>query len=285
MERVSGIGTLRERVAAARVAGHSIALVPTMGNLHAGHLALVDAARARAGFVVVSIFVNPLQFGPNEDFGAYPRTLAADLEALTGRGADLVFTPSVAELYPDGTDLATRVHVAGLSEILCGASRPGHFDGVTTVVAKLFHLVAPDLAVFGQKDFQQLALIRRMVRDLSMAVEVLGVPTARAADGLALSSRNGYLTEEERARAPALQRVLAGTAARIRDGEAPGAAAAVACDALAAEGFEPDYVSVRRQSDLGEPEAGDRALVVLGAARLGRARLIDNVPFEREPAA
>lgn len=284
MERVSGIGTLRERVAAARVAGHSIALVPTMGNLHGGHLALVDAARARAGFVVVSIFVNPLQFGPHEDFGAYPRTLATDLEALEGRGADLVFTPSVTELYPDGTDLATRVHVTGLSELLCGASRPGHFDGVTTVVAKLFHIVGPELAVFGQKDFQQLTLIRRMVRDLSMAVQVLGVPTARAADGLALSSRNGYLTAEERGRAPALQRVLAGTAARVRDGEDPGAAAAVALDALAAEGFEPDYVSVRRQSDLGEPGAEDRALVVLGAARLGRARLIDNVPFEREPA-
>ena len=206
MERVSGIGTLRERITAARTAGHSIALVPTMGKLHAGHLALVDAARARAGFVVVSIFVNPLQFGPNEDFAAYPRTLAADMEALTGRGADLVFTPSVAELYPDGTELATRVRVAGLSEILCGASRPGHFDGVTTVVAKLFHVVGPDLAVFGQKDFQQLALIRRMVRDLSMAVEVLGVPTARAADGLALSSRNGYLTEEQRARAPEIGR-------------------------------------------------------------------------------
>jgi pantoate--beta-alanine ligase len=284
VERVSGIGTLRERVAAARVAGHSIALVPTMGNLHGGHLALVDAARARAGFVVVSIFVNPLQFGPEEDFGAYPRTLATDLEALEGRGADLVFTPSVTELYPDGTDLATRVQVTGLSELLCGASRPGHFDGVTTVVAKLLHIVGPELAVFGQKDFQQLTLIRRMVRDLSMAVQILGVPTARAADGLALSSRNGYLTEEERGRAPALQRVLAGTAARVRAGEDPGAAAAVALDALAAEGFEPDYVSVRRQSDLGEPGTEDRALVVLGAARLGRARLIDNVPFEREPA-
>ena len=208
MELIEDLTTLRRRVRAWRQAGDQIALVPTMGNLHRGHLRLVQEARAYAQRTVVSVFVNPMQFGPHEDFAAYPRTLARDGELLETEGTDLLFAPSVTTVYPRPPAEQTRVEVPGLSDILCGARRPGHFVGVATVVCKLFNMVQPDLAFFGEKDFQQLLVIRRMTEDLCLPVGILGVPTVREADGLALSSRNGYLLPEERARAPALRRTL-----------------------------------------------------------------------------
>ncbi|HAW40420.1 MAG TPA: pantoate--beta-alanine ligase, partial [Pseudomonas sp.] len=208
MNVVKTIADLRAAVARARGEGKRIGFVPTMGNLHAGHIALVKKAGQRADFVVASIFVNPLQFGPNEDLDNYPRTLAADQEKLFDAGCHLLFAPSVEEMYPHGQANQTIVRVPGVSEGLCGGSRPGHFDGVSTVVSKLFNMVLPDLAVFGQKDFQQLAVIRTMVRDLNMPVQILSEPTVRADDGLALSSRNGYLSADERATAPVLYRTL-----------------------------------------------------------------------------
>ena len=281
LETCERIATLRERVAAWRHAGQRIGFVPTMGNLHAGHLALVAEARRLAERVVVSIFVNPLQFGPQEDFAAYPRTLARDQELLARVGTDLLFAPTVAAVYPRGQAEQTRVEVPGLSDILCGASRPGHFVGVATVVCKLFNMVQPDLAVFGEKDFQQLLVIRLMTLDLSLPVTIQGLATVREADGLAMSSRNGYLTAEERVRAPALYQTLRRGAERLRQGLDIAIVEGLAGEEIAAAGFSPDYVSVRRAADLGLPQAGDRELVVLAAARLGRARLIDNVRVER----
>lgn len=277
LETIEEISTLRERVAAWRRAGQRVGFVPTMGNLHAGHLALVAEARRLAERVVVSIFVNPLQFGPQEDFAAYPRTLARDQELLAGAGTDLLFAPTVAAVYPRGQAEQTRVEVPGLSDILCGASRPGHFVGVATVVCKLFNMVQPDLAVFGEKDFQQLQVIRLMTLDLSLPVAIQGLATAREADGLAMSSRNGYLTAEERARAPALYHTLQRCADWLRAGQDSATVERQAEEAIAAAGFEPDYFSVRRAADLGLPAPGERELVVLAAARLGRARLIDNL--------
>lgn len=272
---------LREHFAHSRSRGARIGLVPTMGNLHDGHLTLVDAARARADAVVATVFVNPLQFGPNEDFDAYPRTLDADRAALAARGADVLFAPAVEEMYPDGPQLATRVTVSGLSEELCGADRPGHFDGVTTVVSKLFHLVQPDLAVFGRKDLQQLTLIRRMVRDLSFQLEIEGVDTVRADDGLALSSRNGYLSADERARAPTLHRTLRSVADALDAGRRDfRALEEEAQRTLDAAGLAPDYVAVRRARDLAAPAQDNDAFFVLAAARLGTTRLIDNVSTE-----
>ncbi len=281
MRTLHDIPELRARLAEWRGAGLHIALVPTMGNLHEGHVALVEAALARADRVVTTVFVNPLQFGPGEDLDAYPRTLAQDRARLAAAGNHLLFAPSEAAMYPRGRDGHTVVEVPGLSAELCGASRPGHFRGVSTVVAKLFNLVQPDLAVFGQKDYQQLMLIRRMAADLDMAIEILGLPTVREADGLAMSSRNGYLTAAERARAPALYHSLQRLAAAVAAGSEPATAEQDALQALLEAGFEPDYVSVRRREDLARPEAPDRALVVLAAACLGRARLIDNLEFER----
>ncbi len=277
LETIEEISTLRERVAAWRRAGQRVGFVPTMGNLHAGHLALVAEARRLAERVVVSIFVNPLQFGPQEDFAAYPRTLARDQELLAGAGTDLLFAPTVAAVYPRGQAEQTLVEVPGLSDILCGASRPGHFVGVATVVCKLFNMVQPDLAVFGEKDFQQLQVIRLMTLDLSLPVAIQGLATAREADGLAMSSRNGYLTAEERARAPALYHTLQRCADWLRAGQDSATVERQAEEAIAAAGFEPDYFSVRRAADLGLPAPGERELVVLAAARLGRARLIDNL--------
>ena len=277
LETIERIDTLRERVAAWRHAGQRVGFVPTMGNLHAGHLALVAEARRLAERVVVSIFVNPLQFGPQEDFAAYPRTLARDQELLAGAGTDLLFAPTVAAVYPRGQAEQTRVEVPGISDILCGASRPGHFVGVATVVCKLFNMVQPDLAVFGEKDFQQLQVIRLMTLDLSLPVLVQGLATVREADGLAMSSRNGYLTATERARAPALYRTLQRCAAWLRAGLDSATVERRAGEEIAAAGFDPDYFSVRRAADLGLPASGERELVVLAAARLGRARLIDNL--------
>ena len=256
----------------------NIGLVPTMGNLHEGHLALVRRCRSVSASCVVSIFVNPTQFGANEDFGSYPRTPRADLTRLEAERVDVVFAPSVEEMYPEGQELPTRVSVPALSDTLCGASRPGHFDGVATVVAKLFNIVAPQRAFFGEKDWQQLAVIRAMVRQLNMPVEVVGVATVRAASGLALSSRNGYLGEEELERAALLNRCLVRLAAAIDGGRRDYAQAERdASEELGAAGFDVDYVAVRDAHRLSKPDAYSRQLRVLAAARLGGARLIDNV--------
>ena len=278
MQRIAEIEPLRRRLDAWRERGARIALVPTMGNLHRGHLRLVERARALADRVVVSLFVNPLQFDRAADLAAYPRTLEADLAALEDAGVDLVFCPDAATVYPRGLAHTTQVEVPGLSDILCGASRPGHFRGVATVVTKLFHITRPHWAVFGEKDYQQLVLVRRLVEDLDLDIEIVGVPTVREPDGLAMSSRNGYLSAEERARAPALYRTLRVLGAAIRDGERDYAALErEGAERLRDQGLVPDYLSVRRQADLEPAAAGDRRLVILAAAYLGRARLIDNL--------
>ncbi len=281
LERIDQISPLRERVASWRREGLGVGFVPTMGNLHEGHLALVREARRLADRVVVSIFVNPLQFGPTEDFAAYPRTLERDRWLLAEVGTHVLFTPTVEALYPRGQQQQTKVEVPGLSDILCGASRPGHFVGVATVVCKLFNMVQPDLALFGEKDFQQLLVIRLMTEDLSMPVAIQGLATVREEDGLAMSSRNGYLTAEERARAPALYQTLIRCRERLCAGMAISEVETLAGLEIAAAGFSPDYVSVRRPYDLGLPAPNEGELVVLAAARLGRARLIDNLRVSR----
>ena len=278
MNTVKTVRELRAAVARARSEGKRIGFVPTMGNLHSGHAALVTKAAQRVDFVVASIFVNPLQFGPSEDLDKYPRTLAADQEKLLQAGCHLLFAPTVEEMYPDGMDGQTRVSVPQLSEGLCGASRPGHFEGVATVVSKLFNMVQPDLAVFGQKDFQQLAVIRALVRDLNMPIQIIGEPTVRAEDGLALSSRNGYLNDEQRATAPALYRLLSQMAAAIEQGERDyPALIANGQQQLSAAGFRPDYLEVRQALSLRPAVPEDRDLVILVAAFLGATRLIDNL--------
>jgi len=277
LQLIEEIAALRARVAEWRHGGNRIALVPTMGNLHAGHLALAREARRLADRTLVSIFVNPLQFGPKEDFGAYPRTLERDREMLQAEGADLLFAPPVQVVYPRRQEEQTRVEVPGLSEILCGATRPGHFVGVATVVCKLFNMAQPDVAVFGEKDFQQLLVIRRMVEDLCLPVEVRGLLTVREPDGLAMSSRNGYLTPEERVRAPALYGALCRAGDRLREGSAASEVERRGEQELAASGFRTDYFNVRRAQDLQPVTKEDQDLVVLAAAYLGRARLIDNL--------
>jgi len=275
---VQSIAALRAQVQEWRGLGCSIALVPTMGNLHRGHLTLVEEARRRADRLVVSIFVNPMQFGPNEDYASYPRTLEQDVAVLARAGVDLLFAPDAATVYPTGQEAQTRVEVPGVSDILCGAARPGHFVGVATVVCKLLNMVQPDLALFGEKDFQQLTILRRMVADLCIPVEVVGVPTVREPDGLAMSSRNQYLDLQQRRSAPLLFRTLTRLAERVRAGERDfRRLEREAGEALARAGLVPDYVSIRRCSDLGEAAAEDRDMVVLAAARLGSARLIDNL--------
>ncbi|MGE5153725.1 MAG: pantoate--beta-alanine ligase [Bdellovibrio bacteriovorus] len=281
MERIEELSGLRQRITDWRRAGDTVAFVPTMGNLHAGHLSLVSEARRRARRTVVSLFVNPLQFGPREDLSAYPRTPQRDEAMLEEAGCDLLFAPGLGTMYPRGQEAQTRVEVPGLSDILCGASRPGHFTGVATVVCKLFHMVQPDLALFGEKDYQQLLVIRRLVEDLAMSIEVVGVPTVREPDGLAMSSRNGYLSAEERALAPALYRTLQVAADALRAGRNPAEVERQASETLARAGLRPDYVSVRRDQDLAEPGEADRDLVILAAAYLGRARLIDNLRLQR----
>jgi pantoate--beta-alanine ligase len=276
---VQAIDALREELKSWRSAGETIAFVPTMGNLHAGHIALVKRAQALGSKVVVSIFVNPTQFDRPEDLAAYPRTLAEDCGKLQAGGADLVFTPTPVLMYPSG-GLATKVDVPGVSELLEGASRPGHFTGVSTVVCKLFHLVQPDVAVFGEKDFQQLMLIRQMVRDLDMDIHIEGLPTVREADGLALSSRNGYLTTAERKLAAGLQLTLGEVVDALHKGRQDyGSLQVEAVQTLASRGFQPDYVEIRRAVDLLPAQAEDEDLVVLGSAWLGKARLIDNIPL------
>jgi len=279
MQTLNTIAALRDLLKGSRREGKRIALVPTMGNLHQGHIRLVETARREADIVVASIFVNPLQFGANEDLDSYPRTLAADQEKLTAAGCDILFAPGVSEVYPEGQDNQTLVEVPGLSDLHCGASRPGHFRGVTTVVCKLFNIVQPDVAIFGLKDYQQVAVIRKMVRDLCIPVEIVGVPTERAGSGLALSSRNGYLSEQELAIAPLLQQTLQQTANAVRNGNRDFATLEEqAQQALEAGGFKRDYFRILCRDTLQPPESGDvRPLVILAAARLGPARLIDNL--------
>jgi pantoate--beta-alanine ligase len=272
------IAELRQQLRTWRTLGERIAVVPTMGNLHRGHLHLVQKAQGLAERVVVTIFVNPLQFGEGEDFESYPRTLEDDQRQLADLGTDLLFSPTVSEVYSHPQREQTLVEVPTLSDILCGASRPGHFAGVATVVCKLFNMVQPEVGVFGEKDFQQLLVIRRMTEDLCMPVEIVGVETQREADGLALSSRNGYLSAEERARAPQLYRVLQETAEAIREGASDYADLEARATARLTEyGFKPDYFSVRRPGDLALPSAAEEELVILAAAYLGTARLIDNL--------
>jgi len=278
MQIIEGIPELRQQIANWRRAGERIAFVPTMGNLHAGHLSLVAHAHELGERVVVSIFVNPLQFGAGEDLEAYPRTPREDAAQLEAAGVDLLFRPREEEVYPRGREGQTFVEVPGLSDVLCGASRPGHFRGVATVVAKLFNLVQPDVACFGEKDYQQLTVLRRMAADLNMPIELVGVPTMREEDGLAMSSRNGYLTTEERQLAPGLYRTLQQLAKRLQQGErAWSRLEHEAAAHLERCGLRPDYISIRRAEDLEPPGESDRVLVILAAAFLGRARLIDNL--------
>ena len=268
---------LRQQIRRLRMEGKRVALVPTMGNLHDGHMQLVDEAKARADVVVVSIFVNPMQFDRPEDLARYPRTLQEDCEKLNKRKVDLVFAPSVKEIYPNGTETHTYVDVPGLSTMLEGASRPGHFRGVSTIVSKLFNLVQPDIACFGEKDFQQLALIRKMVADMGFDIEIVGVPIMRAKDGLALSSRNGYLTAEQRKIAPGLYKVLSSIADKLQAGERDlDEIIAIAGQELNEKGFRSDDIQIRDADTLLEVSENSKRAVILVAAWLGDARLIDN---------
>ncbi|HFE1069215.1 TPA: pantoate--beta-alanine ligase [Escherichia coli] len=272
---------LRQQIRRLRMEGKRVALVPTMGNLHDGHMKLVDEAKARADVVVVSIFVNPMQFDRPEDLARYPRTLQEDCEKLNKRKVDLVFAPSVKEIYPNGTETHTYVDVPGLSTMLEGASRPGHFRGVSTIVSKLFNLVQPDIACFGEKDFQQLVLIRKMVADMGFDIEIIGVPIMRAKDGLALSSRNGYLTAEQRKIAPGLYKVLSSIADKLQAGERDlDEIIAIAGQELNEKGFRADDIQIRDADTLLEVSENSKRAVILVAAWLGDARLIDNKMVE-----
>ncbi|HZF17616.1 MAG TPA: pantoate--beta-alanine ligase [Steroidobacteraceae bacterium] len=278
MQVVNRIVTLREQVRGWRRENLRVALVPTMGNLHKGHISLVAHAQDHADRVVVSIFVNPLQFGPTEDYEDYPRTLEHDKELLSKVNADLVFAPPVYEIYPVGHERTTTVEVADLSGILCGAFRPGHFTGVATVVTKLLNIVLPDVAVFGEKDYQQLIVIRRLVADLCLPVDILGGPTVRDHDGLALSSRNKYLNVRERSVAPKLYESLKLAKQRIEKGENDFESIQQGgMRLLERAGLQPDYFAIRQAADLAPLRTESRDLIVLAAARLGKARLIDNV--------
>jgi pantoate--beta-alanine ligase len=269
-----------------RQSGQRIAFVPTMGNLHEGHLDLVRKARSLCDVVVVSIFVNPLQFGPGEDLDAYPRTMAADKEKLFSEGVQVLYAPGVEDIYPEGMAAQTQVHVPSLGDTLCGSSRPGHFDGVTTVVSKLFNIVQPDVAVFGEKDFQQLSIVRKMVNDLCMPVEIVGVATHRDEDGLAMSSRNGYLTMEQRRVAPVLHQTLNS----CREAIACGFDNFLQLESharmkLLQAGFEPDYFAIRDARTLRAVTEATEEIAILAAARLGKTRLIDNVRLALNPVS
>ncbi len=280
IETIRELDVLRARVRAWKREGLRIGFVPTMGNLHAGHHSLVRLARERADRVVASVFVNPTQFGPNEDFGRYPRTPEQDAAGLEAAGCDALWLPSVDAMYPYGPDNAVHMHVPGITDTLDGAHRPGHFDGVATVVSRLFNQVQPDIAVFGRKDYQQLAVIRYLVRDLAFPIELVAGDTLREADGLAMSSRNQYLSAEERALAPTIHRTLLAMREAMRAGTPREQVEADADAALRAAGFVPDYAVIRRP-DFTVPADGEAgAQVALIAARLGRTRLIDNLEFE-----
>lgn len=275
------IAEIRAQVRAWRAKGETVAFVPTMGNLHAGHITLVKEAKRRADHVVASIFVNPMQFGKNEDLDAYPRTLADDQAGLISAGCELLFTPTPDIIYPKGLDAQTFVEVPGISDELCGASRPGHFRGVATIVLKLFNIVQPDIALFGRKDFQQLLVIRTMVEDLSLPLEIIGVETVREPSGLAMSSRNGYLSADEKHRAAALKAALDTLASQISSGGQISEAIDGANQRLIDAGFRPDYLEVRSATTLAPATDADTELVVLAAAYMGKARLIDNLVFSR----
>ncbi len=269
-----------------RRSGQRIAFVPTMGNLHEGHLDLVRKARSLCDIVVVSIFVNPLQFGANEDLDAYPRTMTADKEKLFAEGVQVLYAPGVEDIYPEGMAVQTQVHVPDLGDTLCGSSRPGHFDGVTTVVAKLFNIVQPDVAVFGEKDFQQLSIVKKMVDDLCMSVEIVGVATHRNEDGLAMSSRNGYLTSDQRAIAPVLHQTLNS----CREAIACGFDNFLQLESharmkLLQAGFDPDYFAIRDARTLRSVTESTEEIAILAAARLGKTRLIDNVRLALNPVS
>lgn len=278
MQTLDTIAAVRQQLAAWRSAGERIAFVPTMGNLHDGHLHLVERAKRLAERVVVTVFVNPLQFGPNEDFERYPRTLAADAAKLQQVGVDLLFAPPLEQIYPAGHQAATQVEVVGVSEGLCGASRPGHFVGVATVVAKLFNIVQADVALFGEKDYQQLQVIRQLVADLCFPIEVVGVATLREADGLAMSSRNAFLSDSQRALAPIIYQSLLAATARIQAGERDYRRVEAAVQAsLKQVGFEPDYFAIVDADTLKPAAVEQTSLRLLVAAHLGQTRLIDNM--------
>jgi pantoate--beta-alanine ligase len=282
MDTVTTVAAVREHVRRWRSEGRRVAFVPTMGNLHTGHVSLIEAARRHGDRFVASIFVNPMQFGPNEDYAQYPRTPTKDADMLAEAGCNLMFMPDVAQIYPNGSERATRVDVPSLSRVLDGEFRPGHFEGVSTIVATLFHIVEPDVAIFGEKDFQQLTIIRRLVADLCMAVEIVGAPTVRDSDGLAMSSRNQYLTPAEREVAPRIYQTLQTAANRLQAGDTEfSSIERTGVEALSKAGMKPDYFSVRRAQDLGAPAPDTKHLVVLTAARLGRARLIDNIQVRK----
>jgi pantoate--beta-alanine ligase len=281
MITTSAISTIREHVNAWRRKGETVAFVPTMGNLHRGHIALVNEAKRRADHVVVSIFVNPMQFSANEDLDGYPRTLAQDSEQLMVAGTEILFTPTPEIIYPKGLAQQTFVEVPDIGDQLCGASRPGHFRGVATIVTKLFNIVQPDIALFGRKDFQQLMIIKTMVEDLSMPIDVIGVETIREKSGLAMSSRNGYLTADEKHLAARLKQVLDNIIHAIQHGEAAQQAITEAERVLISAGFTPDYLQVRNANTLHQATAADTKLIVIAAAYLGKTRLIDNVLFCR----
>jgi pantoate--beta-alanine ligase len=261
--------------------GKTIALVPTMGNLHAGHLSLVDQVKPLVDKVIVSIFVNPTQFGPNEDFASYPRTFDQDCALLSARGVDTVFAPQAQDMYPENIQAGTFIKVPGLSDILCGASRPGHFQGVATIVFKLFQIVRPNIAIFGEKDYQQLSVIRRMVADLYLPITVLGAPIVREANGLAMSSRNQYLSAEQRSQAALLYSELKKLVEEAKHSDDYETLVRQSTERLTATGFNTDYVAIRRQDDLLEPGARDNKLVALAATFLGKTRLIDNIIFDK----
>jgi pantoate--beta-alanine ligase len=281
MRTVGDLRALRACIRAWKQEGQRVGFVPTMGNLHAGHFSLVDLARRYADRVVASVFVNPTQFGPSEDFTRYPRTLAEDSVGLVEHNCDLLFAPSVEVMYPFGPEHAMRIHVPDVGATLEGAHRPGHFDGVATVVAKLFAMVEPDVAVFGQKDWQQLLVVRRLVRELAYPLEVVAGPIVRDEDGLALSSRNRYLDAHQRVRAPELHATLQWMRDSFAEGHALQAVEGAAVRRLERAGFQPDYAVVRRAEDLAVPAGDERSgLIALVAARLGSTRLIDNLTFE-----
>lgn len=270
---------LRAFLDAPRRAGRRVGFVPTMGNLHAGHYSLVELARSAADVVVASVFVNPTQFGPGEDFERYPRTPDADADGLAAHGCDALFLPGVDEVYPYGAAHTVRIRVPGFEGVLEDAVRPGHFEGVATVVAKLFNLVEPDVAVFGRKDYQQLLVIRRMVRDLAYPIEIIAAPTRREADGLAMSSRNQYLSASERSRAALIHATLVRMREAALRGEPASATEAAAEASLREHGFDPDYAAIRRADDLGPPAQGVPKIALI-AARLGTTRLIDNLAID-----
>ncbi len=279
MQTFTRINEIREVLTSEKRQGRTIGFVPTLGNLHEGHMALIRAARAQADIVVASVFINPMQFAANEDLDAYPRTLGADQEKLIKEGTDFLFAPTAREMYPEGVN--TQIIIPVLSNILCGASRPGHFTGVATICTKLFNIVQPDVAMFGEKDFQQLTIIRHMVNDLYIPVKIVGIQTGRAKDGLALSSRNTYLSANERKSAPVLYQCLLETKQALEQGARDYYQLELQANStLKQAGFKPDYYHVMNRNTLETPTSADKQLIVLAAAQLGKSRLIDNLQID-----